>query len=105
MYSLGGEREIIIGKGVEELLTGLPDGIVSSQKIPIWVNFGGSCNGRCWYILWTFGLFCSHLVYFMVIWYIFPVLLCCTKKNLATPVVKVEKIHLRIYLYVDYAWK
>jgi hypothetical protein len=32
MYSLGGEREIIIGKGVEELLTGLPDGIVSSQK-------------------------------------------------------------------------
>jgi hypothetical protein len=20
-------------------------------KIPIWVNFGGSCNGKCWYIL------------------------------------------------------
>jgi hypothetical protein len=28
-------------------------------KIPIWVIFGGSCNGRCWYILWTFGLFCG----------------------------------------------
>jgi hypothetical protein len=31
-----------------------------------------------WYILCTFGLFYSHLVYF------FPVLVCCTKKNLAT---------------------
>jgi hypothetical protein len=25
-----------------------------------------------------------HLVFFMVIWYIFPVLVCFTKKNLAT---------------------
>jgi hypothetical protein len=40
-------------------------------KIPIWVNFGGSCNGRCWYILRQFGLFCGHLVRFMVIWYVF----------------------------------
>jgi hypothetical protein len=24
---------------------GLPDSIFSKQKIPIWVNFGGSCNG------------------------------------------------------------
>jgi hypothetical protein len=49
-------------------------------KIPIWVDFGGSCNGRCWYILhiaiWSyvrpFCTFCAHLVYiFMVIWYIF----------------------------------
>jgi hypothetical protein len=37
---------------------------------PSWVNFAGSCNGICWYILWTFGLFYGHLVYFMVIWYI-----------------------------------
>jgi hypothetical protein len=49
-------------------------------KIPILVNFGGSCNGKCWYILWPFGLFYGHLVYFtygrlvylMVIWYILP---------------------------------
>jgi hypothetical protein len=71
--------------------TGLPD-----CKIPIWVNFGGSCNGRCgsivrpfslhmyctavWSIVRLFGLFCCHLVYFaaiqyvyvIVIWYIFP---------------------------------
>jgi hypothetical protein len=70
--------------------TGLPD-CIFKQKIPIGVNFGGSRNGRCWYILWPFGLF-------TVIWYIlwqfgrfygylvdfFPVLVCFTKKNLAT---------------------
>jgi hypothetical protein len=58
----------------------LPDGIFSNQKIPIWVNFGGSCNGKCLYILWPdrlfygfiFGIFCGHFVYFIIIWYIFP---------------------------------
>jgi hypothetical protein len=36
----------------------LPDGTyIIKPKIPIWVNFGGSCDGRCWYILWSFGLF------------------------------------------------
>jgi hypothetical protein len=24
---------------------------VFKPKIPIWVNFGGPCNGKCWYIL------------------------------------------------------
>jgi hypothetical protein len=44
-------------------------------KIQIWVNFGGTCNGRCWYILRPIGLFYGYLVYlwpfgiFMVIWY------------------------------------
>jgi hypothetical protein len=23
-----------------------------------------------WYILWSFGIFCGHMVYFVVIWYI-----------------------------------
>jgi hypothetical protein len=44
-------------------------------KIPIWVNFGGSCNGKCWYIrsiLLPFGLFYGHLVYFPPFWYIVP---------------------------------
>jgi hypothetical protein len=36
-------------------------------KIPIRVNFGGSCNGRRWYILWLLGLFYGHLVYCMAI--------------------------------------
>jgi hypothetical protein len=49
---------------------GLPDGIFKNQKIPIWLNFGESCNGRCWYILWPIGLFYCHLVYIVAIWYI-----------------------------------
>jgi hypothetical protein len=59
-------------------------------KKTVWVNFGRYCNGRCWnifltfgifygqlvnfvviwYILWSFGTFCGHLVHFVVIWYI-----------------------------------
>jgi hypothetical protein len=23
-----------------------------------------------WYILWSYGIFCGHMVYFVVIWYI-----------------------------------
>jgi hypothetical protein len=38
-----------------------------------------------WYILRPFGTFYGHLVHFMVIWYIVPVLFRCTKKHLATP--------------------
>jgi hypothetical protein len=34
-----------------------------------------------WYSLWPFGIFNGYLVY------LFPVLVCCTKKNLATLVV------------------
>jgi hypothetical protein len=41
--------------------------------------FSAICN-----ILWTFGILYDHLVYFGFIWYIFPVLVLCTKKNLAT---------------------
>jgi hypothetical protein len=50
---------------------GLPDTrYIFKPKIKIWINFGGSCNPRSWYILWTFGIFYGHLVYFMDIWYI-----------------------------------
>jgi hypothetical protein len=38
-----------------------------------------------WYILWAFGIFYGHWVYFWSqIWYIFPTLVCFAKKNLAT---------------------
>jgi hypothetical protein len=65
--------------------------MVSFQtKIPIWVNFGWLYIGKCWYILWPFGIFYRHLVYFMAIWFILgsfgifsPVLECCAEKNLA----------------------
>jgi hypothetical protein len=64
---------------------------VFKPKIQIWGNFGGSCNGRCWYILWKLGPFYGLFLYFMDIAivrgnlvYFFPVLVFCTKKNLAT---------------------
>jgi hypothetical protein len=34
---------------------------IFKPKIPIWVNFRGSCNGRCWYV-------CVNLVYFTATW-------------------------------------
>jgi hypothetical protein len=37
-----------------------------------------------WNILRTFGKFNDHLVHFLLIWYIFPVLVSRTNKNLAT---------------------
>jgi hypothetical protein len=60
-------------------------------KIQIWVNFGRSCNGRCWKFfraslsnLRQASIFYCHFVHFVVIWYIFPVLVCRAEKNLAT---------------------
>jgi hypothetical protein len=81
----------------------LPDSIFLT-KIPNWVNTDclvkeevGIFYGNLvyfmavWYILCLFGIIYGHLVYFitiwfvlMVPWYIFPALVCCTRKNLAT---------------------
>jgi hypothetical protein len=36
----------------------------------IWLNFGGPWNGKCWYILWSLGIFYGKLVSFKTIWYI-----------------------------------
>jgi hypothetical protein len=36
-----------------------------------------------WPNLWSFGIY-FYVCIFMVIWYILPVLVYCTKKNLAT---------------------
>jgi hypothetical protein len=60
------------------LPSGLPDGIhILKTKIPIWINYGGSCNGRCRYILWPFGLFFGHLVYFTAIMSILHTVILC----------------------------
>jgi hypothetical protein len=83
----------------------LPDGLFSNQKYQFgyildglgMANIGTFCGHLLYFvatcdILWSFGTFvviwyiCGHLVHFVVIWYIFPVLVFCTKKNLATPV-------------------
>jgi hypothetical protein len=61
---------------------GLPDGLFSNQKFPIWVNFGGPENGKCWYILGSLRIFYGHLVYLLAIFSL--VLIYCVKKNLAT---------------------
>jgi hypothetical protein len=52
----------------------------------------GLCNGKCWYILWPFGIFLKAIWY--ILWsfgifygdlvYFTHSLVCCTKKNLAT---------------------
>jgi hypothetical protein len=47
-----------------------------------------------WSILWPFGICFGHLVYYPPFWYILPILVCCTKKNLATLVVMVEAPNL-----------
>jgi hypothetical protein len=44
------------------------------------IYFMSICN-----ILWTLGKFYDHLVHFVLIWYIFPVLVSRTKKNISTP--------------------
>jgi hypothetical protein len=69
---------VLLGPRNAAVSAGLPDGIFSNQKNPLWVNFGGSCNGRCWYILCPFGVYYGHSEY------IFPYFVFCTKKNLAT---------------------
>jgi hypothetical protein len=81
---------------------------VFKPKIQIWVNYGGSCTGRCWYILWTLGPFYSLLLYFMDIWYSswqfgisFPVLVFCAKKNLATLPIDCGDIGANFLLLVD----
>jgi hypothetical protein len=42
----------------------------NKPKIPIWVNFGGPCNGQCWNMLCPFRLFDGHLLYLTAICYI-----------------------------------
>jgi hypothetical protein len=55
-------------------IAGLPDGIHIFK--PIWVNFWRVLQlvyvMAIWSILRPFGIFCGHLVHFIVIWYILP---------------------------------
>jgi hypothetical protein len=72
---------------------GLPDGTFSDQKY-FFVYFGRPWKGKCWYILWPFGIFYEHFALFYTnlencveFCCIFPVLVCCSMKNLATLVI------------------
>jgi hypothetical protein len=91
-----------------KLLTDSPDRVarpyIFIPKVQIWMYFGGPWNGKCWQILWVFGIFKAiwyiihkaiwyilwlfvifyghlvyfygHLAHFALICYIFPVLVC-----------------------------
>jgi hypothetical protein len=69
----------------------LPDGVFSNQKSQV----GKILGVQQWKVYFTN----SHLEYFvaiiMVIWYVFSVLVCCTKKNLAALTMKSEFFLLR----------
>jgi hypothetical protein len=76
---------------------------IFKPKIPIWVNFGVSYNGRCWYSswpfgtnnLWPFGMLCDHFVYFSR----FGTYVVGTSKNLATLVsARIVQSLLLVYL-------
>jgi hypothetical protein len=61
-------------------------------KIPIWVNFGGTWNGRYWYFCDHFGQFSSHLINFMVFWYILWPFLMLWKEKSGNPVYRCKWI-------------
>jgi hypothetical protein len=73
---------------------------VFKPKIKIWIKFRGPWRGKCCHILWPFGIFYCHLVYFIAVWcslwsfgIYFPFWYVCTKKNLATLRQSFEKTH------------
>jgi hypothetical protein len=85
-FHIGGQFFLTFFSAESDFLrnSGLPDGYITKPKIPILVNFGGLSMEND-------GLFYGHLVDFTAIWYFllsfgtfFHVLVCCTKKNLAT---------------------
>jgi hypothetical protein len=71
---------------------------VFQPKIPNWENNSRVSDWKMliyfmdmWNNLWTFGIFHEHSAHCVFIWYIFPVLVSCTKKNLATLVLNATK--------------
>jgi hypothetical protein len=43
-------KQPIFRRPLDSRQAGLPDGLFSSKKIPIWLNFGGPYNGKYLYI-------------------------------------------------------
>jgi hypothetical protein len=62
-------RVVVLWTGWKMQGTRVARSFVFKSKIQISVNFGGSFNGRCWYILWILGQFYGLLLYCMCIWY------------------------------------
>jgi hypothetical protein len=75
------------------LRTGLPDGLFSDQKSLIWFFVGLEMENLGIFmaisvLLSPLGVFYLNLVYFVIIWYIFPPFWYIVSKNLATLVEK-----------------
>jgi hypothetical protein len=48
-------------KTFQTVSAGVARWYVFKPKIPIWVNYGGPQSGKCFYILWPFGIFYGEL--------------------------------------------
>jgi hypothetical protein len=78
------------GRLQKTLFTRVARWFLFEPKIPNWEILEGLAMedvGVCmavWSIFLPFGIFYGHFVYFHPFWYILPVLVFCTKKNLAT---------------------
>jgi hypothetical protein len=90
---------------IHALQFGVARWYIFKPKIPLWVNFGGSYNGRCCYMLSTFGLFYGQSVYFMpisiyfiVIWYIFPQFLYVVPRKIWQPCFAFAMIQCRRFI-------
>jgi hypothetical protein len=67
--------------------TGLPDDLIQTKN-PYLCNFWSVVDWKMsvyfmavWNILRTFGILFGHLLHFVFIWYMFPVLVSCNKKT------------------------
>jgi hypothetical protein len=77
-----------------------------------WVNYGGTCNGRCWNVFWIlglflanrytytcilclFGIFCNYLVYIFPFGHVEP------RKDLATLPPRMMAIFDTILLFAE----
>jgi hypothetical protein len=86
-------------------------GLTTANRVARWLvyyqtqnieSFWGPCNGRCWYILWTFGLIYGQLVYFMDIWYIFTHFGIFTKKESGNPDYEEKKMQVTVPICFDW---
>jgi hypothetical protein len=76
---------------------GLPDGIVSYQKIPVSEYFKdlgmenfGIFQGHLVYFAYFWYIYDTAIGYILCLWWIFPILVCCAKENLAIPLWRIS---------------
>jgi hypothetical protein len=94
------DEDLFNGMNISVYVAGLPDGMFQTKN-PNLVKFWWVLQWKMFvYFISPFGTFFSNLVCCLVIWYIFPVLVCCSKKNLAT-LVCTYKSSDAMHMYTD----